>query len=194
MVVGGVAKILFYPNVEEFSLLQVVANGNFTGAFDNPLMWFQAEFSGQASSIKHRRPQNTADNGFYVPFWTLIITLSDGLVSTLTWDDGCLTCDSEECVDSTCALDASTCYSTDQGSTDCSPKIFVGWYGTDAGGVYLTSAGSRLSRFQSYSISSAYSSATQTASLQFNDVSTHYTFQPSCGTGTAQCCSGSECN
>jgi len=194
IVVGGVAKIYFYPQVEYYTLLQIVANGNFTGSFDNDKMWFQAEFSGRASAIKHRRPQNTVNNGFYVPFWTLIISLTNGVVSDIQFDDGCYACGDDQCVDSTCALDASSCYSTNSGSTDCAPKFFVGWFGTDRSGVYLTSAGSRLSRFRSYSVTSAYSSASQTADLQFNDVSTRYTFKPTCGTGTAQCCDGSECN
>jgi len=194
LIIGGVAKIYFYPRVEDYSLLQVVANGNFTGSFDHPAMWFQAEFSGRASTIKHRRPQRKENNAFYVPFWTLVITLTDGLVTNLEWDDGCFSCSDDQCVDSTCALDATNCYSTDRGSTDCAPKIFVGWFGTDRSGVYLTSAGSRLSRFRSYSVTSAYNSAAQTADLQFNDVSDRYTFKPTCGTGTAACCDGTECD
>jgi len=195
IIIGGVAKIFFYVNTDEFSLMQIVANGNVTGAFDNPGMWFQAEFSGQATSLKHRRPQVPTDNGYYVPFWTLIITLNNGVYSDMQWDDGCYTCSGDACVDSTCALDASTCYTNDTGSLiDCAPKFFVGWFGTDASGVYLTSAGERLSRFQEYSISSAYSSASQTADLQFNTVSDRYTFTPSCGSGTAQCCTSSNCN
>ncbi len=48
LVVGGVAKILFYPTTEEFSLMQIVVplGENTTGAFDNQGIWFQAEFSG----------------------------------------------------------------------------------------------------------------------------------------------------
>jgi len=194
IVVGGVAKIFFYVNVEDFSLMQIVANGNFTGAFDNPAMWFQAEFSGSATSIKHRRPQIASDNGFYVPFWTLIITLIDGTISNLEWDDGCLSCSGDQCVDSTCALDAGTCYSNDAGTTvDCEPKIFVGWYGTDRSGVYLTSAGERLSRFREWSVNSAYDGAVQTADVQFTGVSDRYTFTPTCGSGTAACCAGTDC-
>ncbi len=210
IVVGGVAKMYFYVNVDEFSLMQIVVpNGdNSTGAFDHPQMWFQAEYSGghtqpppsslpatafrqlpplalgadsvlsflfccgvvAVSPTKYRSPQVATTNQFYgyiVPFWTLIITLDNGRVEKMEWDDGCLSCKDEQCVDSTCSVSIAETGCRAAGSkTDCSPKFFVGWFGTDRNGQYLTSAGSRYSRFRSYSLNSAFTSAYETASLE----------------------------
>jgi len=196
IVIGGVAKMLFYPNVEEFSLMQIVQGANLT-LFDHPLMWFQAEYSGIASSVKHRRPQAPADTGFSVPFWTLVISLNNGRVAALNWDDGCIGCSGDQCVDDTCAIDITRCLGYNGDTTtgaDCSPKFFVGWFGTDRDGVYLTSAGSRYSRFRSYSVASAFNNAYDTTSLDLGStVDTYTTFNPPCSDDSAQCCSGPDC-
>jgi len=182
IVIGGVAKILYYVNVEDFSLMQLITPLDRIGAFDLPTQWFQGEFSQVASTYKYRRPQNDPAHADYVvPFWTLIITLDNGYVSTIEWDDGCLgSC--TPCQDQTCAIALSSCASQAQ----CDPRFFVGWFGTDRDGRYLTSAGKRYSRFRSYSVSSAFSNAYNTA----GDVApnpTSITFQPSCGDGVTVC-------
>ena len=53
------------------------------------------------------------------------------------------------------------CGPTDE-QTDCDLKIYVSWFGTDKDGNYLISAGKRLSAFRSWSLKSAYESASQT--------------------------------
>jgi len=179
IVVGGVAKMVFYPNVEDFSLLQIYTPAGAQGAFDLPTQWFQAEFSGVASSYKYRSDGGTN----IVPFWTLIITLDDGYVSTIEWDDGCLgSCD--PCVDLTCTIPISECTS----QLTCDPKFYIGWYGTDRDGRYLVSAGKRYSRFRSYSLSSAFSNAYSSAASGASvAVPTDLTFTPTCGDGVSAC-------
>ena len=41
--------------------------------------------------------------------------------------------------------------------------MYLGWYGTDVNGRYLTSAGKRFSNFRSYSANAAAQSAANTA-------------------------------
>lgn len=192
IVVGGVAKILFYVNVDEFSLMQIVVplGVNTTGVFDNQQMWFQAEYSQMASPMKYRQPQvpPTSDvYGYIVPYWTLIVTLKDGVVDTMEWDDGCYGCSGDQCVEETCSVSIADVGCRNPGSTaDCNPKFFIGWYGTDRDGVYLTSAGSRSSRFRQYSLSSAVSSAYQTASIDIQPVQ-DAKFTPSCTSDPSAC-------
>jgi len=190
IIIGGVAKMYFYPTVEVFTLMQIVQGDNLS-IFDDPQMWFTAEFSQVSSTVKHRRPQVSGDDSIAtVPFWTLIISLSNGVVSSLDWDDGCIGCSGDSCVDDTCAIDGDRCYH----GTDCAPKFYVGWFGTDRSGVYLRSAGSRYSRFREYSVSAAFNSAFDTASLDLTGTYDSYTtFQPSCSDGTGTCCTGTDC-
>lgn len=193
LVVGGIAKIYFYVNVDEFSLMQIVVpfGENTTGAFDNQKMWFQAEYSRAVSPMKYRQnPDLTPANEFYgyiVPFWTLIITLKDGVVEKMEWDDGCIGCKGDQCVEDTCTVSIAEVGCRDPGSkADCNPKFFIGWYGTDKDGVYLTSAGSRFSRFRQYSVSSAFSEAYQTASVDIAPVQ-NAKFTPSCTSDPTAC-------
>ncbi len=117
--------------------------------------------------MKRRFPQVDASSdayGFIVPYWTLIVTLKDGLVDTLEWDDGCYGCSGDACVDETCSVDIEAVGCRSATSTaDCNPKFFIGWYGTDRNGQYLTSSGARSSRFRQYSVNSAFTAAYQSA-------------------------------
>jgi len=167
--------------VEDFSLLQLTTPPERLGAFDWPSQWFQIEFSGVASEAKHRRPQDEDSDNYIVPFWTLIVTLDGGRVSKLEWDDGCLgSC--SPCVDSTCGIPIGNCNS----QAACDPKFYIGWFGTDRNGRYLTSAGKRFSRFRSYSLSSAFNNAYAATEAQAPDPS-GIKFTSSCGDGITNC-------
>jgi len=91
---------------------------------------------------------------------TAIIILDSGIPTDIQWDDGCYGCSGDACIDSTCGVGLyDTCWI---GETDCSVKIYVGWFGTDDNDVYLTSSGKRLSRFREFSLNTAFNSATNT--------------------------------
>jgi len=166
VVIGGNHKIIFYPKVDEFSLLQISMNASQREAFDHPDMWIRIEFSDKMSPLKHRRKRsrdilaNIVRYDFVVPFWTAIIQLKDGLAESITWDDGCYGCSDLPCYEATCGIRNINCYA---GKVDCDIKIYLGWFGTDKSGRYLTSAGKRLSRFRAYSVKSAYDTASETA-------------------------------
>jgi len=165
IVIGGTAKIYFHPQVDVFTLLDVVARppefGNERQRFDDDFMWITVETAGISAPAKHRRDQTPG--GTVVPFWTAIITMDNGRPTSITWDDGCYGCDGAHCVDQTCSVDFADCYSPAT-NIDCDIKVYLGWFGTDSNGQYLISAGKRLSQFRQYSIAAAANSAAQTGS------------------------------
>lgn len=63
-----------------------------------------------------------------------------------------------DCIDGFCGQPIGECGG---GATDvdCDLKIYVGWYGTDTSGGYLTSASKRLSAFRSWSVVDVFESA-----------------------------------
>jgi len=165
IVIGGIAKIYFHPQVDIFTLLDVVARpaefGNERERFDDLNMWVTVETAGVAAPWKYRRDQQPG--GTVVPFWTAIITMDNGRPTGITWDDGCYGCDGAHCVMQTCSVDFADCYSPAT-NIDCDVKVYLGWFGTDSNGQYLISAGKRLSQFRQYSIAAAANSAAQTGS------------------------------
>jgi len=168
-VIGGVVKVVFYPEVEDYSLLEIDLNRTqkLQKPFAAPGQWIQVEFGGMASLPKHRQPLVPAADGteYIVPFWTAIIGLVDGVPTSITWDDNpsCLGCSGDSCVDGFCAIPSTQCDLAD-GKNDCDVKIYIGWFGTDRNGRYLKSAGKRLSRFRNFSLNTAFTNAYQTAS------------------------------
>eukprot|EP00462_Mataza_sp_D1_P001702 CAMPEP_0175092840 /NCGR_PEP_ID=MMETSP0086_2-20121207/2678_1 /TAXON_ID=136419 /ORGANISM="Unknown Unknown, Strain D1" /LENGTH=238 /DNA_ID=CAMNT_0016365731 /DNA_START=46 /DNA_END=762 /DNA_ORIENTATION=+ len=159
---------LLSPVVDDFTLLRLA------GSYKNPLVdksnldqsglnHVRLEATGLTSTYKTRSRGSQLSNRYYVPFWTAIIELRDGFVQSINWDDGCWGCDRESaaCLDKTCSVPHSECFdeSTRSGAVNCDVKVYVGWFGTDKNGKYLTSAGKRLSRFRSTSLQDLFNAA-----------------------------------
>lgn len=161
IVVGGVTKMLFHPTVDDFTALTASPRPPPTNEryrFDSPDNWLQVEVGNVVSSAKRRRNKN---GPAIVPFWTAIIYISNGIPTSVLWDEGCYGCDDTNCIDNICAVPINTCW---KDNVECPIKIYLGWYGTDANGAFMTSSGKRLSRFRAYSINSAFNSAALRAS------------------------------
>jgi len=195
VVVNGLFKMFFYPNVEDFSLLQIVTSQSYPRMWTDPNVWFQIEWSNGVSPPKLRNGCSSgtftppvacplSSSALAVPFWTILISLSSGSMSDVYWDDACFSCAS--CVWGSCAIPQSQCGFT-AGAADCDAKFYVGWTGTDGKGTPLVSAGKRFSQFTSYSISSAFSQAYATATPE---VPTPSSFQWS---GSANDCANPPC-
>lgn len=108
---------------------------------------------------------------------TAVITLEEGVVKRVSWDDGCHTCYPDKCEQNSVYMKDGTltlinpedavygpyagknCYTSKSDCTKnpeaCDLHIYVVWTGTDSEGRVLQSANLRLSRFQSGSIQSA---------------------------------------
>ena len=111
----------------------------------------------------------TANGGRqYIPTYTAIIHATGGVPDLIEFDEGCYFCGSlsPTCVPSGSAVDAThpapsyqnnCCMPEPQcaavnGTNTCDLKIFVVWTGTDASGLFFTSAGERFSRYASFSL------------------------------------------
>lgn len=173
MMMGGAVeyaalqKSYWYSTVDTFSLYDIrdsLRGGDSSNYWDCASRIAFSYGSNINSSPKRRfgfYSDGTANSycNMVVPFWTLIINVNNGAVSSLTWDDDCSTCDSTHCIDGNCAVDIVNCdfYG---GPTNCDIKVYVAWSGTDTDGYYFTSEQSTLSRFRQWSIAGAFSSAT----------------------------------
>ena len=147
-------KSQFWVKVDEFALLEL--DNSFNTDYYNKNTTVQIEASLNAS-----KAINTATEELRVPFFTIIIELNQGEISSITWDDKCVGCLSDECIDGFCGIPQNYCGTADS-QTDCDLKIYLGWFGTDKNGNYLTSAGQRLSAFRSWSLNEAFEAASET--------------------------------
>ncbi|CAK4073173.1 unnamed protein product [Aphanomyces euteiches] len=111
----------------------------------------------------------TNSKGKAYPILTAVVTVKQGEIQGISWDDGCYLCDYAECDANIYSTpyspllnsvlgDGSTCYHTPIQCANttglCDLAIYIGWTGTDANGDYLSSAGMRISQFQKYSVTS----------------------------------------
>jgi len=155
----------FYPNVDDFTLLEVQDsfNASWLDSPTNEPVYIRAEV-GAKSSFWRTRSQGTGAGKITVPFWTLVIEVTNGLVDAITWDDSCPLCESSDlCVNQrNCGVAFSSCGNT-VADNNCNLQIYVGWFGTDVNGEYFTSSDKRLSRFRSGSLVGAYNSALKKA-------------------------------
>jgi len=168
IVVSDTNYTMFYPVVDEFTLLEVDRSFN-ESWLDRPddLPVFIRVEVGKHSSPWRMRSSVTGGIKYTVPFFTLIIEAHDGIVSSLYWDDSCFNCYSigSQCVTRSCGVDHSGC----QTDYNCNLQIYVGWFGTDSEQAYFRSAGKRLSRFRGASLGGAVNTAlTATLNLANN--------------------------
>ncbi|KAF0686804.1 Aste57867_21401 [Aphanomyces stellatus] len=143
------------------------------------------------SSMKTRSVYKMFTNGLgkAYPILTAVVTVKQGEIQGISWDDGCYLCDYTSCDSNLYAApntalvnsafgDGSTCYHSPTQCVNqtalCDLSIYVGWTGTDANGNYLSSAGTvcirrryqrtrvgmRISQFQKYSVNSYISDFT----------------------------------
>lgn len=101
------------------------------------------------------------------PFLTAVIDVSSGIVQGIAWDNACVFCNKQRCLEnmynfdgvSASALGVSApskgCYFTEQecnkihenGGTQCDVTLYVVWTGTDQDGRTFQSSGKRFSAF-----------------------------------------------
>jgi hypothetical protein len=185
-------KIVFWPRVDIFTLLEIndiffnytvlreAYNNNGTLFNDtrrvyimnNTQLAISIEMGTVASAPKpiFSFPCND-DSCYVVPFFTAIVEVDSNYVRSITWDDaGCFNCGDAACIEGFCGVNRGTqCYRGPEGAGgnfDCDIKVYLGWFGADSAGTYLTSAGQRLSAFRSYSVASAYDSAAATIAAE----------------------------
>jgi hypothetical protein len=191
---NGAYRMHFYPVVDQFSLLDFTnsfTNGQFgfntstvngavldeANGFSNT-SWIQVQI-GKALSPKmpYRYMRKNLDNvltQYVVPYFTVVISLTNGVPQRIWFDEGCFVCDSDECNYNVCGAQMVKKCDTfgAGGSFNCDLKVYVAWDGTDRDQRYMTSSGAVLSQFASYSISSAASSLAKTSGETFPQFTT----------------------
>ena len=103
--------------------------------------------------------------------FNLVIKMEKGKIYDIVWDNGCFDCDNscQEGIISTSVFNSSetqtydNCYETEactinNDASNCDPKFYITWFGTDKKGNQLKTSNLAMSKFKKYSISSLYSS------------------------------------
>ncbi|GAB5033836.1 Hypothetical protein NocV09_01501510 [Nannochloropsis oceanica] len=169
------SRLAFTPNVDKFARLQFsdtysnVPMGGITDLY-GPNVAVHVESMGVTSFQKLYRQEDPLGRTF--PILTAIINLDRGVVTGITFDNGCVLCNnSDRCVENTydflgelysgvgatsdCFLtDAECAANTQADPRACQLTVYVTWTGTDAKGNFLTSSSRRFSLFSSYSVNS----------------------------------------
>jgi hypothetical protein len=112
------------------------------------------------------------DSAFIYPYLTAIIDVKGGEVIGITWDDACVFCGSDKCLENTvdfngveatqkssgqptkgCYIKQEDCNlvvaTPTDSKTDCDLLVYVVWTGTDSNGKTFQSAANRFSNFPS---------------------------------------------
>lgn len=104
---------------------------------------------------------------YVFPFLTAIVDVRDGVVRGITWDDACVFCGTDDCLENTfnyngieqsqrtsgqptrgCVFTKQECNEfANDGNRICDLTIYVVWTGTDANGIAFQSSAYRFSQF-----------------------------------------------
>nr|CCA20136.1 conserved unknown protein putative [Albugo laibachii Nc14] len=161
-------RAVFTPTADKFSVISIRESWNDSRIGGNP-----EGASVSVSSLGNRTLyKRYAHENVRFPYLTAIISVKQGLVQGVTWDDGCFFCSRDACLPNLYSSITNTslqlphqgfsCYTNTSICNDtvsaCDLTIYIGWTGTDKDGNYLSSAGLRMSQFQKFSFASYYSS------------------------------------
>jgi hypothetical protein len=114
-------------------------------------------------SLSFQKLYYGSDDKVY-PHLTAVITVNEGVVTGITWDNACVFCSAEECQDNTygfdgglateeeaqqpvgaCSISVPEC--KDSEKAECDLLLYVVWTGTDSNGRDFTSSANRFSAF-----------------------------------------------
>ncbi len=138
-------RSVYCPSVDYYSVLKF--NGFWTITNVNSLkINYHVELWSQGKMLFKTSSKVLKDTQYFVPFRVVEVTVEDGVVKDLQWDEQllCSLC-STKCVDGACGVTFSGKSVTTDGSFQ--PKIYVAWVGTDINGYYMTSSSDNVSQF-----------------------------------------------
>jgi hypothetical protein len=102
--------------------------------------------------------------------FNLVIKMEEGNIYDIVWDNGCFDCDnncqtniiSQSAFNSSITQTYENCYENEECNSNeisnCDPKFYITWFGTDKDKRQLKTAGLAMTKFKHYSVSSLYSS------------------------------------
>lgn len=158
-------RFSFRPNADEYSRFTI--QGSYKSLVQNANKNISV-FSSSHKALSFLRRYH--DTGFGIfPHLTAIIDVKDGEVQGISWDDACVFCANDRCVENTYGFDGDQvshratshkepskgCYYTkeecdnivNRGGDECDLTLHVVWTGTDVNGNYLNSSNQRYSAF-----------------------------------------------
>jgi len=111
-------------------------------------------------------------NRYTVGSYSLVVEMTKGVVTALTWIDGCsecpsscantgqsLTCPDSVCLTNDCTIPEGDCHNANHPVTTCDLKIFLAWVGSDAHSRPCTSSGSLPYNFLQFGLTPAFRAA-----------------------------------
>jgi len=115
-------------------------------------------------------PQVYFDSDSVAPIVSLVVTMTEGRITSFAWDNECQNCGPLSCMESPRnlnrtdfapgggSLSRGTCGTSvaDCRGDGCDLRVYVTWAGTDSSGRHAMSAGMRLSKFTGYTFGSLY--------------------------------------
>jgi len=160
--VSGVNMTTFFPIVDQFSVFTVPGSGLFYRDL-NDSIWITIKIDNIFSNFRYYRKQIAVGvvPDMFVGSWTAIVTLNNGVVQSIDWDDDCSQCASNLCINGhDCFLSYSNVGNCEgSNSYSCDIKIYVAWQGTDASGVPCTSLNYVPSRFELFALHPVWQAA-----------------------------------
>jgi hypothetical protein len=101
--------------------------------------------------------------------FNLVIKMEEGKIYEIVWDNGCFDCTNNcqenivtsSVFNSTITQTYENCYETEACTNDnevsnCDPKFYITWFGTDKDKRQLKTAGLAMTKFKHYSVGSLY--------------------------------------
>jgi len=130
-------------------------------------------FTSQQKSISFLRRVYDREHGRVYPHLTAIINVVDGKVDGILWDETCVFCSNDKCLENTLFFNGTEahlkepsrgCYKTTRecddlhraGGNDCDLTVYFTWTGTDVKGNPLLSSNKRFSMFNPKQIQDAF--------------------------------------
>ncbi|CAB1099068.1 unnamed protein product [Ectocarpus sp. CCAP 1310/34] len=180
------SQVLILPDADEFSRFSVKGSWNASRVIeDDPILTtfgtevgVHVESMGKYSFQKAFRLRQEEKT---FPLHTAIISVEEGEVTGISWDDGCHFCGSSQCEDNTYDYtgqliggegNGQDCYWPDsdcledgvenQVSALCQLTVYVVWTGTDSKGNFFTSFAKRLSMYAGETVEGLISDAGDT--------------------------------
>lgn len=167
-------KAVYFPITDRFSQLNVPGSGR--QFFNESDIYIYLNISNFVSEKRYYKQSNTPDK--YVGYWTAIITMDQGKITGLSWDDNCGECYASECVGGTnCGIGYSDVDNCSDESV-CNFMIYVAWVGTDSKGNSLTSLAYIPSKFNKYAFFPTWKAAAGISETYWFNSNAGYSVDP----------------
>jgi len=161
-------RLNFQPIADVYSRFHVPESfGQLVGIPDALADTFTGNITVHAESqtaLSFQKLYYDGNNNKIFPFLTAIVTVNEGIVTGITWDNACVFCSKNECQDNTydfngdmateeeaqqpvgaCSIAVNECKNSDK--AECDLLLYVVWTGTDSNGRDFKSSANRFSAF-----------------------------------------------